>query len=257
MKTCKECGEEKELDQFHRNPRMADGRLNECKACANAKRQAYRRGPGREVYLARYGAEYQRARYAANREKRVAQQRARRAANPEKDRDRQRELRAKDPARVNGWKRAWVAANPDKVKDSRRAYNQRHYAAVKQRNALYGLLKKHGMTLEDWAALWDFQGGRCYLCGCPMSKELKAKDGAVIDHDHACCGPLKSCRFCRRGLACRLCNLVVGCAHDDPARLRLIADNLEVVIRSLSGRPKRPLALPLWELNATSETETA
>ena len=253
MKTCTACGEEKELDQFHRNRSMADGHLNECKTCANAKQHARRRGPEREAYLAKQ-AESQRKRRAANRERLNAQARARYAADPERHRAWMRQDRAKDPAKAAARRKAWRDANPDKVRASREKDQQR-YAGDRQHYQVTALLYKHGMTLEQWAALWESQDGRCYLCRGPMSKELTGKDGAVIDHDHACCGSDKSCRFCRRGLACRLCNLVIGCAGDDPARLRLIADNLEAAMQSLTVRQAgRPLALPLWGSDLPAET---
>lgn len=251
MKTCSECGEEKELDQFHRNRSMSDGRLNVCKTCANAKGRAYRRGPGRD--LADRSAESRREYYAANRERLNARARARYAADPERHRAWMRQDRAKDPAKARARGKAWRDANPDKVRES----NRRRYAADRQRHAVDALLYKHRMTLEQWAALWDSQDGRCYLCRRPMSRELTGREGAVIDHDHSCCGPRKSCRFCRRGMACRLCNLVIGCAGDDPARLRLVAHNLEAAMRSLAARQAdRPLALPLRVGDATNESAT-
>jgi Recombination endonuclease VII len=266
VKTCSGCGEEKELDQFHRNRNMADGRLNECKACANAKQKARRNGPEREALLAA-AAESKRRRYATNREKLNAQARARYWADPERHRAWMRQDRAKDPAKAAARRSAWRAANPDKVREAKRrvretrrtryATDKERYAADKEERAVKALFRKHGLTLVQWTELWSVQDGLCYLCRRPMSKELTSADGAVIDHDHACCEQSKSCRFCRRGLACRLCNLVIGCAHDDPARLRLIADNLEAAIRSLAAsHADRPLALPLWDWGTANEPAT-
>lgn len=83
-------------------------------------------------------------------------------------------------------------------------------------------LRAHGPEyVEDFEAMWDLQGGRCYLCADPLFR------GAVIDHDHACCPAGKSCRRCRRGLACQRCNRLIGMVHDQPALLRRIADNLD------------------------------
>lgn len=245
MKTCRECGEEKELNEFHRNRSMSDGHLNECKACANAKaRRAYRDGPGSDPALARKNAESRREWYAANHERLNERARARYWADPERHRAWMRQDRAKNPARTAEYKKAWSNANRDKIRESSR----RRYADGRQRFIVKVLRYQHGMTLEQWAALWESQGGRCYLCDRPLSRELTSRDGAVIDHDHACCGSGKSCRLCRRGLACRLCNLAIGCVNDDPARLRLIADNLESVMQSLAARRAgRHLALPLWD----------
>jgi hypothetical protein len=89
------------------------------------------------------------------------------------------------------------------------------------------LWRNHRMRLADWAAMWSAQQGRCYLCGDPLSVE---KNQTHIDHDHSCCPPRTSCSFCRRGLACGACNAIIGHARDDPARLRRIADSLELAI---------------------------
>ena len=37
-KVCKECGIEKPINKFHRNPRLRDGRLNQCVTCTSARR---------------------------------------------------------------------------------------------------------------------------------------------------------------------------------------------------------------------------
>jgi hypothetical protein len=72
--------------------------------------------------------------------------------------------------------------------------------------------------------MWQAQNGCCYLCG----EELDPKTEAVhLDHDHSCCPPIRSCRTCRRGLTHRRCNVAIGLAGDDPARLRRMADALE------------------------------
>lgn len=57
QKRCKDCGEVKPIDEFHKNNRMADGHINMCKTCANiyqrnrwnkmspSDRKRYRRSP--------------------------------------------------------------------------------------------------------------------------------------------------------------------------------------------------------------------
>lgn len=92
------------------------------------------------------------------------------------------------------------------------------------------------MQPQDWMAVWEKQGGCCYLCGDDM-----LPDRAHIDHDHSCCPKGKSCRFCRRGLTCSRCNQLIGLADDDPDRLRRIAGNLETALKAvgerLAGKP--------------------
>lgn len=75
------------------------------------------------------------------------------------------------------------------------------------------LLKyRYGISVEEWDEMFDAQDGTCKIC---------AKEGDLqVDHDH------DTGRV--RGLLCWACNTLLGCAADDPARLRIAADYLEV-----------------------------
>ncbi len=94
----------------------------------------------------------------------------------------------------------------------------------------------------EWDALfdkfWEAQDGQCYLCGDPLDRE--AYRAIHLDHDHRCCPLGKSCERCRRGLACKECNLLIGHANDDPARLRRIAGNLDKAIQEVTQRMQQP-----------------
>jgi hypothetical protein len=94
-----------------------------------------------------------------------------------------------------------------------------------------GFVRKHGMLPEDWAAMWDAQQGRCYLCGADL-RECRVH----IDHDHRCCPRNTSCPICRRGLACHACNTTLGNVRDDPARLRRMADAIEAATAAVDER---------------------
>ena len=90
---------------------------------------------------------------------------------------------------------------------------------------------RHGLQWGDWDAMWDAQGGLCYLCGDELIT------GSVhLDHDHRCCAKGRSCKFCHRGITCSRCNQLVGLADDDPDRLRRIADNLEIALKDADAR---------------------
>jgi hypothetical protein len=75
-KTCKKCGEEHTLEQFHRLSRGLHGRRSVCRWCVN---------------------EADRARYHANREKAVARVAAYNKAHPEKHAAAERRYRARHP----------------------------------------------------------------------------------------------------------------------------------------------------------------
>ena len=68
----------------------------------------------------------------------------------------------------------------------------------------------YGLSMEDFTTLMRSQKDRCAACKLPFSE---AKDfWPCVDHDHAT-GQV-------RGLLCRLCNLTLGDAHDNPEVLR-------------------------------------
>jgi len=104
-------------------------------------------------------------------------------------------------------------------------------------------LQRHRMTLADWNDLWALQEGKCYLCQVSFSSDIMA---VHIDHDHRCCGPLRSCYLCLRGLACARCNWVIGMVEEDAELLKRIALYLETSYQDCSwhlwpGTPWREL----------------
>lgn len=71
---------------------------------------------------------------------------------------------------------------------------------------------KYGLSIARYNAIWRAQGFRCALCGdnaeaCDMGIPHEAKSIWQIDHDHSCCGPLRSRGCCVRGILCKPCNL--------------------------------------------------
>lgn len=123
----------------------------------------------------------------------------------------------------------WADPEPKREAQRRRMATPEGKAAQARRNAspegkAAKFRVKHGMNPDDWAAMWAAQGGRCYLCGDDLPERGR---GVHVDHDHSCCPYGKSCACCRRGLSCRNCNAGIGMFGDDPARMRLVADNLE------------------------------
>lgn len=79
MKTCKRCGESKDITEFYKHSRMADGYLSFCRSCTKARiRDERRANPEKH-------SERERARYTgARRERIIKDATERNARTPEK-----------------------------------------------------------------------------------------------------------------------------------------------------------------------------
>lgn len=98
-------------------------------------------------------------------------------------------------------RRAWRKRNPD-------ADKKRYWAnPVKERER--HLVRKYGVTLEEYARRYREQRGRCAVC---RKEQERALD---VDHDHKT-GAV-------RGLLCTSCNRMIGHAGDNAGRLERAA----------------------------------
>jgi hypothetical protein len=98
-----------------------------------------------------------------------------------------------DHARATGRERTrqWRNANKEKV------------AAARARDRLK---HEYGMGLDDLAALYAAQDGRCSIC--QQERAMRGPGGLVVDHCH------ESGKV--RGLLCGTCNTGLGHLRDDP-----------------------------------------
>jgi len=136
-----------------------------------------------------------------------------------------------------------IATGGEAVRYAMRSKEWRAYAAANGLSGNWSRARLYGMTPKELHALYLEQGACCYLCGDPLSKDLAR---TTVDHDHSCCSRSTrnpnsnkvSCGKCVRGISCAECNRLIACAHDDPDRLRRIADNLEAANLRV-GRPDR------------------
>ena len=93
------------------------------------------------------------------------------------------------------------------VKVRLKAYYERHKAdwpkTGKRKNRVYRYKKRYGITIDDYDAMFQQQGGVCAICGKP---EIKTNQYGVkrlsVDHCH------KTKRV--RGLLCVVCNTRLG-----------------------------------------------
>ena len=77
----------------------------------------------------------------------------------------------------------------------------------------FHLQKTHDLSLSEYSAMLETQGGKCAICGCTSAKFL------CVDHCH------KSGSV--RRLLCSKCNSGIGMFRDDPSLLRKAAEYLE------------------------------
>lgn len=64
--------------------------------------------------------------------------------------------------------------------------------------------KEYGLSPGDYQRLYEFQGGKCYLCQRASGKARRL----AVDHDHK--------TGLVRGLLCKPCNKVMGHFRDNP-----------------------------------------
>lgn len=129
-------------------------------------------------------------------------------------------------AERNRRRRERYATDPEyreKVKSQSRLRNQRNPRAKKN-----GRLKaEFGITIEQYNAMLERQGGVCAICGEPMKKigeKGKRNHSMYVDHDH------KTGKV--RGLLCNQCNFGLGQFRDDPI---LLAKAIEYLNNWSSG----------------------
>jgi predicted nucleic acid-binding Zn ribbon protein len=88
--------------------------------------------------------------------------------------------------------------------------------ADRLRKSAGNLLRKYGVTSEDYVKMFEAQGGRCAVCGRHQAEfELRL----CVDHDHV--------DGVVRGLLCKWCNFGLGYFRDRPDVLRKAAAYLE------------------------------
>lgn len=93
--------------------------------------------------------------------------------------------------------REYNKRKPEKKKIYRKNYRENHKANQ--------LRAKYGITVEEYQAMFDSQGGVCKLCGLEETTRISRGDGIrslAVDHDHNT-GKV-------RGLLCHQCNVVLG-----------------------------------------------
>jgi hypothetical protein len=97
------------------------------------------------------------------------------------------------------------------------AYQRENYDPRKAHSR--NLKRKYKMTLEQYDAMIETQGGACKICGVKPMPNKYGKPVLCVDHDHAT-GKV-------RGLLCHHCNCTIGYARDSISTLRAAIAYLE------------------------------
>lgn len=121
-----------------------------------------------------------------------------RKKNPEKAKASQNDYRAKNKERIRETQREWRI---------RVGYNGQRKAKGETRKQQ---LRLYGLTQECFDLLLEKQGGGCAICK-RKDPGMKNATRLYVDHCHAT-GVV-------RGLLCRACNTMLGCAKDNPKLL--------------------------------------
>ncbi|MCW2776528.1 MAG: Recombination endonuclease [Frankiales bacterium] len=187
-KTCRDCGEQKSVEEFSPSTKNRDGRVSYCRDCFRVRSRTYR-------------------------DKAAGGPQARRSA-----------VRASSPAVK--WCPSCQRERPrDEFGKNRSSgdgltsYCSPCHNAITRGNVLrnhgstrdFHLRRRYGLDSADVARMVADQGRTCALC--------RARSPQHVDHDHL--------TGLVRGILCSTCNQGLGNFADDAARLRLAADYVE------------------------------
>jgi hypothetical protein len=77
-----------------------------------------------------------------------------------------------------------------------------------QKRRSYHVESRYGITLKEYLARAEAQGGACAICGCIPDKAPGTRGGLYLDHNHTTGAP--------RALLCVRCNFLVGALETGP-----------------------------------------
>lgn len=216
-KKCKKCGSVKPISRYL--TRKETGKLrNECNDCMNAYH--------REVYLRKVG----KFKLDVKAEKREASEKSCIHCgvvkpigefgwhNVAKKQHRnfckqcQKEWDSKYKTSPEGKQKTteWINRNKDKIVAYRELYKaDLNNVARHKEYSRKAILKRFGITQEDYDRMFQMQEGKCKICG---TQEInRDKKYFCVDHNHET-GEV-------RGLLCHNCNVAIGLMKDSPELL--------------------------------------
>jgi hypothetical protein len=119
-------------------------------------------------------------------------------ANRDKIRQRVADWETANPGRLKASRHAHYLANKERILARSAEYHRVHPKAPYNRGLHYQL--RYGITVAEYEAILEVQGGGCALCSRPPGKQR-----LHVDHDHR----IADKRSAVRGLLCARCNMMV------------------------------------------------
>lgn len=92
------------------------------------------------------------------------------------------------------------------------AYRAANLDKVRERERVWKIEYKYGVTQAAWHAMFEKQGGRCAGCSLLFGKERS--NIPCVDHDHA--------TGIFRGLLCHSCNRAIGLLKESVTTLQTL-----------------------------------
>jgi Recombination endonuclease VII len=106
----------------------------------------------------------------------------------------------------------WRPPAPDSGPRTQRCVTHRRAAKKRARTLAHGrrIMHGYGLTPEQYNLLYQYQGGRCFVCKVATGKTR----ALAVEHEHNMEGcthpPEHGCLRCIRALCCKRCNRLVA-----------------------------------------------
>lgn len=98
-------------------------------------------------------------------------------------------------------------------------YTHWRCAELSRQKALIQRLRRYDLTVEQFEKMIEDQSGLCAVCFTKPEPRPGSFYGFHVDHDHNCCSGTRTCGQCTRGLLCNTCNSGLGMFKDNTKTL--------------------------------------
>lgn len=115
----------------------------------------------------------------------------------------------KDIEKHNAKRREWYEMNKELINARAREWRKKNKSLVDLNGRIGNLRRRWGLTIEQYDAMLDAQGGVCAICGTHNQNKRRF----AVDHDHSI-GTI-------RGLLCVLCNTSLGMYEKYEEKIKL------------------------------------